>query len=105
MYMYIFVLYLSIYIFVLHIAVLHPAPRTCHIPHYHRVREATANDFSERLQFVLGTESGMVTSIVRTVQRLLREAQRADIEVEIVFPVSAEAITTEAQVWWCIDCV
>lgn len=65
---------------------------------HRRVREAIANSFSERLQFVLGTESGMITSIVRTVQGLLRDAQRSDIEVEVVFPVSTEAITTEAQV-------
>lgn len=62
-----------------------------------RLKEAIANPIPERLQFVLGTETGMVTSIVRAVQRLLREAGRMDIQVEIVFPVSPEAITTEAQ--------
>ncbi len=45
----------------------------------------------------------MITSIVRKVQGLLREANRRDIEVEIVFPVSPEAITTEQQV--CVGCV
>lgn len=62
------------------------------------MREAIEHSFSERLQFVLGTESGMITSIVRTVQGLLQDAQRPDIQVEVVFPVSSEAITTEAQV-------
>lgn len=48
------------------------------------------------LQVVLGTESGMVTAIVRKVQAMLRAASRADVAVEIVFPVAAEAITTSA---------
>jgi quinolinate synthase len=47
-------------------------------------------------QVVLGTESGMVTAIVRKVQAMLREARRADVAVEIVFPVASEAITTAA---------
>lgn len=44
-------------------------------------------------QVVLGTESGMVTAIVRRVQAMLRDAGRPDIAVEIVFPVASEAIT------------
>ena len=50
----------------------------------------------ERLRFVLGTETGMVTSIVRAVQARLRAASDAGVrgvEAEIVFPVSADAIT------------
>ena len=50
----------------------------------------------ERLRFVLGTETGMVTSIVRAVQARLRAARDAGVrgvEAEIVFPVSADAIT------------
>lgn len=39
----------------------------------------------------------MVTSIVRKVQAMLRDAGRGDVEVEIVFPVSPEAITTDRQ--------
>ena len=58
---------------------------------------ALEQPFPERLQFVLGTESGMITSIVRRVQGMLRAAGRADVAVEIVFPVSAEAITTDKQ--------
>lgn len=51
----------------------------------------------ERLRFVLGTEAGMVTSIVRAIrQRLARHQQDRDhdVEVEIIFPVAAEAIAT-----------
>ena len=58
---------------------------------------ALEQPFPERLQFVLGTESGMITSIVRKVQGMLRGAGRTDVAVEIVFPVSAEAITTDKQ--------
>lgn len=43
------------------------------------------------LEFVLGTEAGMITSIVRAVQRLL--AERGDgVAVDIVFPVAADAV-------------
>jgi quinolinate synthase len=51
---------------------------------------------AERLSFVLGTETGMVTSIVDALQRKLAAAPAGapDVEVEIVFPVSTEAITT-----------
>ena len=49
-------------------------------------------DQGARLQFVLGTEAGMITAIVDRVQRLLRDAGRADVEVEIIFPVSEEAV-------------
>ncbi|KAL4443002.1 hypothetical protein ABPG77_008493 [Micractinium sp. CCAP 211/92] len=58
---------------------------------------ALEQPFPERLQFVLGTESGMITSIVRKVQAMLRQAGRSDVAVEIVFPVSPEAITTDRQ--------
>lgn len=48
------------------------------------------------MQVVLGTESGMVTAIVRKVQAMLQASGRQDISVEIVFPVASEAITTES---------
>ena len=50
---------------------------------------------AERLTFVLGTEVGMVTSIVLAVQAMLRAQPEgaADVQVEIVFPVSSDAIT------------
>ncbi len=47
-------------------------------------------------QFVLGTESGMVTSIVRSVQEKLKarsSTQQSSPEVEIVFPVASEAMS------------
>jgi quinolinate synthase len=52
-------------------------------------------DEPQTLQFVLGTEAGMITPIVREVQRVLTEARAAggaEIAAEIVFPVSSEAI-------------
>jgi quinolinate synthase len=45
-----------------------------------------------RISFVLGTESGMITSIVKQVRELLKHSGRDDIEVEIVFPVASEAV-------------
>ncbi|KAK9864833.1 hypothetical protein WJX84_004116 [Apatococcus fuscideae] len=60
-----------------------------------KVKAAVEMPFPERLQVVLGTESGMITSIVRRVQGMLREAGRSDIQVEIVFPVASEAISTD----------
>ena len=64
-----------------------------------KVQEAIARGFADRLQFVLGTEAGMVTSIVRRVQQLLRSAgaRARGIDVEIVFPVAQDAITTQQQ--------
>mmetsp|Transcript_16425 Transcript_16425/g.45781 ORF Transcript_16425/g.45781 Transcript_16425/m.45781 type:complete len:389 (-) Transcript_16425:22-1188(-) len=62
-----------------------------------RLDEALQRPFPERLRFVLGTETGMSTSIVRKVQGMLQTAARDDIEVEIIFPVSTDAITTASQ--------
>ncbi|MCB9693744.1 MAG: quinolinate synthase NadA, partial [Alphaproteobacteria bacterium] len=47
---------------------------------------------AETLSFVLGTEAGMVTAIVKRVQGLLAEAKNPDLAVVIVFPVASEAI-------------
>lgn len=58
-----------------------------------KVTESLERPFPEKIQVVLGTETGMVTSIVRKVQSMLRSAGRDDIEVEIIFPVSPESIT------------
>lgn len=44
-----------------------------------------------KLRFVLGTEAGMITSIVRKVQGILRE-ENAPLDVEIIFPVASEAV-------------
>ncbi|GAV65144.1 NadA domain-containing protein/SufE domain-containing protein [Cephalotus follicularis] len=57
-----------------------------------KVREALDRDVNHHLQFVLGTESGMVTSIVAAVRNLLGSGS-AKVKVEIVFPVSSDSIT------------
>ncbi|MEM6955045.1 MAG: quinolinate synthase NadA [Myxococcota bacterium] len=46
------------------------------------------------LQFILGTEAGMITPIVRQVQTRLQQAKAggASFDVEIVFPVASEAV-------------
>ncbi|GMH41948.1 hypothetical protein BSKO_09867 [Bryopsis sp. KO-2023] len=61
------------------------------------VADELENRRNQRLQFVLGTEAGMITSIVRKVQSMLREKGDKDLEVEIVFPVSPQSITTMDQ--------
>ncbi|XVF54568.1 hypothetical protein PTKIN_Ptkin05aG0191600 [Pterospermum kingtungense] len=61
-----------------------------------RVREALDRNVDDHLQFVLGTESGMVTSIVAAVRSLLdssKSTSGAKIGVEIVFPVSSDSMT------------
>jgi quinolinate synthase len=57
-----------------------------------QVRLAAAKPGPCTLQVVLGTEAGMVTAIVGGVQAALRQADRADVAVEIIFPVAAEAV-------------
>lgn len=60
------------------------------------VRKGGREGGRKRLQFVLGTEAGMVTSIVRGVEKLLKEGEggsEGGVEVEIIFPVAAEAIS------------
>lgn len=47
---------------------------------------------TRRLKFILGTEAGMVTSIVRSVQDILDANACQNVEAEIVFPVSSEAV-------------
>jgi quinolinate synthase len=58
-----------------------------------KVDEALAKPEAAVLPVVLGTEAGMVTSIVRKVQDKLRAAGRTDVEVQIIFPVASEAVT------------
>jgi quinolinate synthase len=57
-----------------------------------RVDRALTQPGATRIPVVLGTEAGMITGIVRSVQDKLRAVERSDVEVEIVFPVAAEAI-------------
>ncbi|CAK9140766.1 unnamed protein product [Ilex paraguariensis] len=62
-----------------------------------RVQEALDRRVDDHLQFVLGTESGMVTSIVAAVRQLLGSVKSssdgAKVSVEIVFPVSTDSVT------------
>jgi quinolinate synthase len=57
-----------------------------------KVSERIAAGDHGRLRFILGTEAGMITAIVRKVQQLLRQQQGAGLEAEIIFPVASEAI-------------
>jgi len=62
-----------------------------------KVDEALEGCGPTTVQVVLGTEAGMITSIVRDVQERLRSdgtSNAADVGVEIVFPVASEAIAT-----------
>lgn len=61
-----------------------------------KLAEAVQGSDDARLRFVLGTEAGMITPIVRSVQQTLTESRATggpDIEVEIIFPVASEAVT------------
>jgi len=49
-------------------------------------------ELPRRLKFILGTEAGMVTSIVKSVQDILAASGSSSVETEIVFPVSSEAV-------------
>lgn len=63
-----------------------------------KTKEAIDRSSSETLRFVLGTEAGMITSIVKSVQTML-QASQASIkpQVEIIFPVAADAVTKESE--------
>lgn len=67
-----------------------------------RVQEAMDRNIDEHLQFVLGTESGMITSIVAAVRKLLGSLNSTDrgakVSVEIVFPVSSESVTSTSKI-------
>jgi quinolinate synthase len=54
-------------------------------------RELSTASSSTRLKFILGTEAGMVTSIVKSVQDIL-DATGSNVEAEIVFPVASDAV-------------
>lgn len=58
-----------------------------------RVREAVDRNVDDHLQFVLGTESGMVTSIVAVIRSLLGSSASSKVKVEIVFPVSSDSMS------------
>jgi quinolinate synthase len=60
-----------------------------------KVRAAAESGSTEpqRLKFILGTEAGMVTSIVAAVQDILESTGSKSVEAEIIFPVASEAVT------------
>lgn len=62
------------------------------------LQAAIERGFPDRVQVVLGTEAGMITSIVRAVQRLLSAPGNPGVDVEVVFPVAPQAIATSEQV-------
>jgi quinolinate synthase len=57
-----------------------------------QVGRAARRPGPQRVPVVLGTESGMITSIVDRVQAALRASGREDVSLEIVFPVASEAV-------------
>ena len=57
-----------------------------------KLAEAAQEKGPRVLRFVLGTESGMLTAIVRAVRDLLAESGRDDLGVEIIFPVAQDAV-------------
>ena len=65
-----------------------------------KVDEAIARGTQANLRFILGTEAGMITPIVRQVQAKLRDYASeggAELSAEIVFPVASEAVAQDAQ--------
>jgi quinolinate synthase len=57
-----------------------------------QVDAAVTRPGAQHVPVVLGTEAGMVTSIVDKVQASLRARHRSDVDVEIIFPVASEAV-------------
>lgn len=62
-----------------------------------RVDSALSEGRGGTERFVLGTEAGMVSAIVRAVQTKLRAAGDGAPEVEIIFPVASEAVAIEPE--------
>ncbi|KDO26332.1 hypothetical protein SPRG_08405 [Saprolegnia parasitica CBS 223.65] len=61
-----------------------------------KTNDAIAANSGEKLRFILGTEAGMITSIVRGVQQTLQASKgSATPQVEIIFPVAADAIAKD----------
>ena len=63
-----------------------------------KVDEAIARGAPANLRFILGTEAGMITPIVRQVQEALRDYASEggpEISAEIIFPVASEAIVQD----------
>ncbi len=65
-----------------------------------KVDDAIARGERANLRFILGTEAGMVTPIVRQVQAKLRDYASeggADLTAEVIFPVAPEAVSADAE--------
>jgi quinolinate synthase len=65
-----------------------------------KVDEAIARGEQASLRFILGTEAGMITPIVRQVQAKLQDYASeggAALSAEIIFPVASEAVAQDAQ--------
>lgn len=61
-----------------------------------RVREAATKPDAQVIPFVLGTEAGMLTSLVRGVRQVLDAAGRDDIAVDVIFPVADSLVAADA---------
>jgi quinolinate synthase len=64
-----------------------------------KVDEAIARGEESNLRFILGTEAGMITPIVRQVQAKLRDYASEggpELSAEIIFPVAGEAIAADS---------
>ena len=59
-----------------------------------KISAAVEKDTKEHtcLKFILGTEAGMVTSIVRSINDILDKHGSDNVEAEIIFPVASEAV-------------
>ena len=65
-----------------------------------KVDGAIARGEHANLRFILGTEAGMITPIVRQVQAALRDYASeggAELSAEIIFPVASEAVAQDEQ--------
>jgi quinolinate synthase len=65
-----------------------------------KVETAIARGEQANLRFILGTEAGMITPIVRQVQAMLRDYASeggAGLSAEVVFPVASEAIAQDEE--------
>ena len=60
-----------------------------------KVDAALAKEGKQTVRVTLGTEAGMITPIAKKVQQTLQEANRSDIDLEIIFPVSSSSVTVD----------
>lgn len=69
-----------------------------------KTAEAVQNQSGEKLSFVLGTEAGMITAIVRGVQETLN-AQPGGVkpEVEIIFPCRRMLSLRKVRSWCLVS--